>query len=174
MVGYPVTVAIPPLPEGFTSALPITFPCTAVRLVPASRLLANDYNPNKVATPEMELLRHSIAEDGFTQPIVTYYDDELDLYLIVDGFHRWTILTREFGCDMVPVVVVEKDVKERIASTIRHNTTGKHKVDLVAVLVEKLLNLGWSDDEIAVHLGMESEEVYRLRQAMGHRDLTAP
>ena len=146
----------------------IAFPCLNTRLVPAAKVVANDYNPNSVASPEMKLLAHSIQEDGVTQPVVTYYDPEADLYVVVDGYHRYTILTQWFKLPEIPVVIIEKDIKDRMASTIRHNRArGKHKVDMMSVLVEKLLKLGWADVEIARHLGMEAEEVLRLKQMTG-------
>lgn len=146
----------------------ITFPCLNARLVPAHKVIANDYNPNSVATPEMKLLAHSIEEDGVTQPVVTYYDQETDLYIVVDGYHRFTILTQWFKLPEIPVVVIEKEIKDRMASTIRHNRArGKHKVDMMSVMVEKLLKLGWGDTEIAKHLGMGAEEVLRLKQMTG-------
>lgn len=146
----------------------ITFPVMDVRMVPATQVQANDYNPNKVARPELELLMHSIAEDGVTQPIVTYHDEDIDRYIVVDGFHRYIVLTREFQCSEIPIVVIDKDIKDRMASTIRHNRArGKHQVDLMGEMVEKLLQLGWKETAIAKHLGMEAEEVLRLKQQQG-------
>lgn len=151
---------------------PITFPVLAVRMVPAQKVVANDYNPNRVAREEMQLLIHSIEQDGFTQPVVTFYDAEADIYVVVDGFHRYTVLTEHFACEEIPVVVIDKPIQDRMASTIRHNRArGKHQVDLMSVLVEKLLRLGWTDQEIAQHLGMEAEEVLRLKQLTGLADL---
>jgi ParB-like chromosome segregation protein Spo0J len=116
----------------------------------------------------MELLQHSIEEDGFTEAIVTFYDKEQNMYEVVDGFHRYVILKDELNCNYIPVVVIEKDIKERMASTIRHNRArGVHQVDLMGELVVKLVKLGWNDDRIAEHLGMEYEEVLRLKQTTG-------
>ncbi len=146
----------------------ITFPCLEAKLVPISKVVANDYNPNKVAEQEYELLIHSIEEDGLTQPIVTFYDKQHDLYIIVDGFHRYKALRDHFKCEQIPVVVIEKDIKQRMASTVRHNRArGKHQVDLVADLVKSLLAKGWDDKRIAVHLGMTEEEIVRLKQVVG-------
>ena len=146
----------------------ITFPCLDTKLVPISKVVANDYNPNSVASPEMKLLIRSIEADGVTQPVVTFYDEMVDLYIVVDGFHRYTILKDHFKCDEIPVVVIKKDIKDRMASTIRHNRArGKHQVDMMSILVEKLIKLGWSDIQIAKHLGMEAEEVLRLKQMTG-------
>lgn len=148
--------------------LNVDLPCLKTILVPYNKVRANDYNPNKVANREMNLLKHSIEEDGFTEAIVTFYDKEQDVYEVVDGFHRYVILNDKFKCDYIPVVVIEKDIKERMASTIRHNRArGVHQVDLMGELVVKLVKLGWNDDKIAKHLGMEYEEVLRLKQTTG-------
>lgn len=150
----------------------ITFPCMNPKLVPAGKVVSNDYNPNYVASPEMKLLAHSIEEDGFTQAIVTFYDPELDQYVVVDGFHRYIILRDHFKCPEIPVVVIDRDITDRMAATIRHNRArGKHQVDMMSVLVEKLLKLGWDDIDIANHLGMEAEEVLRLKQMTGYAGL---
>lgn len=106
-------------------------PVYNVIAVPVEKVTANDYNPNVVAPPEMKLLELSIWEDGFTMPCVCYYDKENDKYIIVDGFHRYTVLKtsrrifeREKG--MLPVVVIDKDLSNRISSTIRHNRARVH------------------------------------------------
>lgn len=152
----------------------ITFPCLSARLVPAGKVQANDYNPNHVASPEMKLLAHSIEEDGVTQPVVTFYDADIDRYIVIDGYHRYTILTKWFELPEIPVVVVDKPIQDRMASTIRHNRArGKHQVDMMSVMVEKLLKLGWADIDIARHLGMEAEEVLRLKQMTGLAGLFA-
>lgn len=142
-------------------------PVYNVKKVPVDKIEANDYNPNKVATKEMELLYTSIKEDGYTMPIVCYYDENRDKYIVVDGFHRYrTILEhkdiykREDGC--LPVSVIEKDINDRMASTIRHNRArGKHEVELQANLV-KMLKDGWDEIKIMKELGMTLEEVQRL------------
>lgn len=101
-------------------------PVYDVRAVPVEKVFANDYNPNVVAPPEMRLLELSIWEDGFTMPCVCYYEEETDRYILVDGFHRYRVLKtskriyeREKG--LLPVVVIQKDISNRMASTIRHN-----------------------------------------------------
>lgn len=152
----------------------IKFPVLDVRMVLAAKVVANDYNPNRVASPEYQLLIKSIEEDGVTQPIVTFYDSNTDQYIIVDGFHRWSVLTQHFKCAEIPVVVIEKDLANRMASTIRHNRArGKHQVDLQADLVRSLMQLGWDDPRIAQHLGMTEEELLRLKQAVGVARLLA-
>lgn len=115
----------------------------------------------------MELLYTSIKEDGYTMPIVCYYDEKRDKYTIVDGFHRYSIIkkykniyNREGGC--LPVSVINKDINNRMASTIRHNRArGKHQVELQANLVA-MLKEGWDEVRIMKELGMTLEEVQRL------------
>jgi ParB-like chromosome segregation protein Spo0J len=146
----------------------ITFPVMDVKMVAASKVKANDYNPNKVASPEMELLAISIMADGVTQPIVTFYDSEADQYIVIDGFHRYTVLTKRFKCKEVPVVVVDKPLADRMASTVRHNRArGKHQVNLMSDLLLSMIKSGMSDSQVAKHLGMSAEEVLRLKQQTG-------
>lgn len=147
-------------------------PVYNVIAVPLGKVLANDYNPNHVAKREMKLLYQSIKEDGYTMPIVCYYDKENDKYIIVDGFHRYTIMLkyknifdRENG--MIPVSVIDKDINDRMASTIRHNRArGKHEVELQASLVG-MLKAGWDELKIMKELGMTLEEVQRLMGVKG-------
>lgn len=145
--------------------------------VPISKIVANSYNPNSVATPEMELLETSIWEDGYTMPVVCYYKKDDDLYEIVDGFHRYTILKtsqrifdREKG--MLPVVVIDKDDSNRMASTIRHNRArGVHSIELMSNIVSELTKSGMSDAWILKHIGMDKDELLRLKQITGLADL---
>lgn len=142
-------------------------PVYNVIAVPIEKIQANDYNPNHVAKREMELLYQSIKCDGYTMPIVCFYDESIDKYIIVDGFHRYTIMLRyksiydrEGG--VLPVSVIEKDISDRMASTIRHNRArGKHEVELQASLVG-MLKSGWDELKIMKELGMTLEEVQRL------------
>jgi quercetin dioxygenase-like cupin family protein len=148
-------------------------PVYTVRRVPMEKVKANDYNPNKVAPPEMQLLETSIWEDGYTQPIVTYYDDEQDKYIVVDGFHRYStmfnserIRNREQG--MLPIVVINKQLGERMASTIRHNRArGSHNIELMSGIVAELVEMGKSDRWICQHIGMSPDELLRLKQITG-------
>jgi len=141
--------------------------------VPVDKIRANEYNPNRVAPPEMELLYQSIKEDGYTMPIVCYYHEEDDMYEIVDGFHRYTVMLkykdiyeREGGC--LPVSVIDKPISERMASTIRHNRArGTHNIDLMSNIVAELVEMGKSDHWIAKHLGMDVDEILRLKQITG-------
>lgn len=150
----------------------LEFPCMQPKLVPIEKVVANNYNPNKVAKPEMELLYKSILEDGLTMPIVTFYDDKIDKYVIVDGFHRYTIVKDYFKSDVVAISIIDKDIKQRMASTVRHNRArGVHKVDLQADMVVDLLKKGWNDNDISKELGMTLEEVLRLKQQAGIAEL---
>ncbi len=141
--------------------------------VPIEKIDPNDYNPNSVAPPEMRLLYESIKLDGYTMPIVCYYDKEADRYIIVDGFHRYRVMLdhkdiyeREGG--MLPVSVIDKPLDKRMASTIRHNRArGSHDVDLMSNIITELHELGRSDAWICKHLGMDKDELLRLKQITG-------
>ena len=150
----------------------LEFPCMQPKLVSIDKVVANNYNPNKVAKPEMELLYKSILEDGLTMPVVTFYDDKIDKYVIVDGFHRYTIVKDYFKSDVIAISVIDKDIKQRMASTVRHNRArGVHKVDLQADMVVDLLKKGWNDNDISKELGMTLEEVLRLKKQTGIAEL---
>ena len=152
----------------------IQFPVLNVKMVPIEKVIANDYNPNKVATPEMELLKHSIEEDGYTQPIVTYYDKENDTYIVVDGFHRYRCAKEFFGLKEVPIVTIDKDLNNRMASTIRHNRArGTHQIIDMSKIVLDLTKNGWSEEQISKHLGMELDEIIRLKQISGLKEAFA-
>lgn len=148
-------------------------PVYSVISVPIEKIKPNTYNPNAVAPPEMKLLYESIKEDGYTMPIVCYYSRESDIYVIVDGFHRYRIMLdhtdiyeRENG--MLPVSVIRKPIDQRMASTIRHNRArGSHNVDLMSNIVKELQEMGRSDAWISRHLGMERDEILRLKQITG-------
>ena len=128
-------------------------PVYNVKPIPVEKVEANSYNPNSVATPEMKLLETSIWEDGYTQPIVCYFDKEKQKYIIVDGFHRYTILKeskrifeRENG--MLPVVLIDKEITERMASTIRHNRArGSHDIGLMSSIVKEMVESQIKDDK---------------------------
>ena len=148
-------------------------PVYNVKKVPIDKIQANTYNPNHVAPPEMKLLYDSIKEDGYTMPIVCYYLADIDKYEIVDGYHRYTVMLthkdiydREGGC--LPVVVIDKDISNRMASTVRHNRArGSHDIDLMVNIVKELHESGMSDAWILKHLGMDPEELLRLKQISG-------
>ena len=152
-------------------------PVYNVQAVPIEKIQANSYNPNSVAMPEMKLLYQSIKEDGYTMPIVCYYLLEIDKYEIVDGFHRYKVMLthkdifeRENG--LLPVVTIEKDLSNRMASTIRHNRArGSHEVDLMVNIVSELTKAGMSDAWILKNIGMDADELLRLKQLSGLADL---
>ena len=148
-------------------------PVYNVIAVPIEKVQPNTYNPNTVAPPEMKLLYESIRIDGYTMPIVCYYSKSEDLYIIVDGFHRYRVMLehrdiyeREKG--LLPVSVIDKPIDQRMASTIRHNRArGSHDVDLMSNIVKELHEFGRSDTCISKHLGMDKDEILRLKQITG-------
>lgn len=148
-------------------------PVYKVIAVPVEKVSANSYNPNVVAPPEMKLLEISIWEDGYTMPCVCYYIADEDRYELVDGYHRYLtmktskrIYEREKG--LLPVVVIEKDLSNRIASTIRHNRArGSHSVELMSNIVAELAKAGMSDAWIMRNIGMDKDEILRLKQISG-------
>lgn len=152
-------------------------PVYAVKAVPLSKIRSNAYNPNSVAPPEMKLLELSIWEDGFTMPVVCYYIADEDVYEIVDGYHRYVTLRdsdriREREEGLLPVVVIEKDISNRMASTIRHNRArGSHSIELMTNIVAELVEAGMSDAWILRHIGMDKDELLRLKQITGLADL---
>lgn len=152
-------------------------PVSNVRWVPVEKVTANDYNPNSVARNEMRLLYISVLHDGYTQPIVTVYDADQDMYVIVDGFHRYLICKTykdiaERTGGRVPIVVIDKPINDRMASTVRHNRArGKHSVDGMASMVFAMLDNGWADDAICNEMGLEAEELVRLKHITGFSKL---
>lgn len=155
-------------------------PVYSVIAVPIEKIHANSYNPNAVAPPEMKLLEISIWEDGYTMPIVCYRipgtEDEFE---IVDGYHRYTTMLTsprifERECGMLPVVVIDKDETNRMASTIRHNRArGSHSIELMSNIVAELTKAGMSDAWILRHIGMDKDELLRLKQITGLAELFA-
>jgi ParB-like chromosome segregation protein Spo0J len=157
-------------------------PVDFVRWVKSESVYANDYNPNSVAPPEMELLRLSIAADGYTQPIVAMRDSGAEISEVIDGFHRHRVGkeckdVRERIHGYLPLVNINADrtdKSDRMASTIRHNRArGEHRVSSMADIVVELKRRFWSDAKIAVELGMDSDEVLRLTQVTGLAGLFA-
>ena len=148
-------------------------PVYNIQRIPIEKIQANSYNPNSVAPPEMKLLYQSIKEDGYTMPIVCYYLEDIDKYEIVDGFHRYTtmlkhkdIYEREEG--YLPVSVIDKPVSDRMASTIRHNRArGSHSIELMTNIVAELVDAGMSDAWILKNIGMDADELLRLKQISG-------
>lgn len=148
-------------------------PVYNVIAVPIDKVTANDYNPNKVAPPEMALLETSIWEDGYTQPVVTVYDPENDKYVVIDGFHRFLTLKnsdriRERENGLLPCVVLNKEMSDRMASTIRHNRArGSHNIELMSTIVSELVEMGKGDAWICKHIGMSPDELLRMKQITG-------
>lgn len=156
-----------------------TSPVYNLMPVPIDKIRANAYNPNVVAPPELELLELSIWEDGYTMPCVCYYLPDEDIYELVDGFHRYTVMKtskriydREKGS--LPIVVIHKDLSNRMASTIRHNRArGTHNIELMTNIVSELKKSGMTDEWIMKNIGMDKDELLRLKQISGLADLFA-
>lgn len=158
----------------------ISEPVDCVIWAKSDTVTANDYNPNSVAPPEMKLLEHSITEDGYTQPIVSWQRE--GAYEVIDGFHRHRVgkeshAVRQRILDYLPLVVINsgrEDKGDRMAATIRHNRArGKHKVDAMSDIVIELKRRRWSDEKIGKELGMDPDEVLRLTQVSGLAELFA-
>lgn len=155
--------------------LGLPHPVTGVKLVKVESVRGNDYNPNVVAPPEMRLLQLSIRKDGLTMPVVVAPDVEPrdGEYVVVDGFHRRTVVhscqdVRDSLGGYLPVVELDKSVEDRITSTVRHNMArGTHQVELSAKLVTTLTKHNWSNERISEELGMDADEVLRLKQVTG-------
>lgn len=153
-------------------------PTDFVKWVKNENVIANDYNPNKVAPPEMQLLEVSIDHDGYTQPIVTWpHDDQIE---VIDGFHRHRVgkeskVVNKRVMGYLPTVIIRNertDKKDRIASTIRHNRArGKHTVDAMSEIVLELKKRNWRNTRIARELGMDEDEILRLCQISGLEDI---
>ncbi len=157
-------------------------PVDCVLWVKSRDVAANDYNPNSVAPPEMKLLEHSISEDGYTQPIVVWWNDEKKCYEVVDGFHRNRVGKESASIQKrihghLPVSVANQDRSDRgdrIAATIRHNRArGKHSIDGMTEIIVELKRRFWSDEKIGTELGMDADEVLRLSQISGLADMFA-
>lgn len=153
-------------------------PVDLVLWVKGCEVIANDYNPNVMAPGEKKLLQRSLQEDGFTQPVVV--SEDKGRYMVVDGFHRQLLGKRESGAGKrlkgwLPVTCINPERKgqaERIASTIRHNRArGKHQITSMSDIVRDLARLGWDDERISQELGMDRDEVLRLKQISGLTEL---
>lgn len=155
--------------------LGINHPSLNVQLVKANKVIGNDYNPNSVAPPEMKLLKLSISKDGVTMPIVVCDtpDNKKYPYTVVDGFHRTTVIQQDKQINeslhgYVPVSRLNKKMEDRITSTVRHNMArGTHQVELSAKLVTMLKKHNWTNARIGIELGMDADEVLRLKQITG-------
>lgn len=148
-------------------------PVDLVLWVDKNEVVANNYNPNSVAPKEMELLYTSIKEDGYTQPIVVYRDEALGKFVIVDGFHRNLVLRKYADINercngRLPVVVIKKDLDQRMASTVRHNRArGSHSVDGMINIVHRMMKDGKSEKEICEKLGMSRTEFVKMGYVTG-------
>jgi ParB-like chromosome segregation protein Spo0J len=154
------------------SLSPFTEPVDIIRWVKADKVFANEYNPNIVASPEMKLLYLSIKLDGYTQPIVCYNNGD-GTYEVVDGFHRNRVGKEYKDINKrikgyLPIVVIDKPIDERMGSTIRHNRArGTHQIRNMSEVVVDLSKMGWSDEDICKKMGMELDEVIKLKQISG-------
>lgn len=152
-------------------------PVDFVRWVKLEDVMPNDYNPNIVPKRELQLLKHSIEKDGYTQPIVTIYDEEKKKYVIVDGFHRYFVMKHydsiKKSCGgLLPIVIIKGDINDLMASTIRHNRArGQHQIIGMSDVIFKMLENGWSDEDICKELGMEADELVRLKHITGFSKL---
>lgn len=151
---------------------PIQLPCLNVQIVEIDRVQANNYNPNAVPDNNMALLEESILANGFCFPVVTVWDPDTEKYVIVDGFHRYTIFRDRLGARQLPIIVLEHDISQRMSATVQFNRArGVHQVELMGDLVRALVEQGIDDADIAQRLGMEPEEVFRLKQITGIAEL---
>lgn len=154
---------------------PFEEPVDCVRWIPTDKVKANEYNPNKVASAEMKLLHTSIKLDGYTQPIVAYKLDNGE-YEVVDGFHRNRVGKEYKDINQrihgyLPLVILDKPLDERIGSTIRHNRArGTHQIRSMSEIVIDLAKAGWTDEEICKKIGMELDEVIKLKQITGLKE----
>lgn len=148
-------------------------PVYNIQRIPIEKIRGNSYNPNVTAPPEFNLLEKSILEDGYTMPIVCYYDENEDMYEIVDGFHRYLVMKKSQIIAKrenysLPVSIIDKPLENRIASTIRHNRArGTHSIELMKEIVQQLVESGLSDQWIMKNIGMDKDELLRLKQLTG-------
>jgi ParB-like chromosome segregation protein Spo0J len=149
----------------------IALPCLDVFVVPIEQIQANTYNPNHVSPDRMELLRTSIYDNGFCFPVVTSWADDLQKYVVIDGFHRYLTFLNE-GAKEIAIIDLKLTDAQRMQATIQFNRArGIHSVELMGDLVRALAEQGAEDEDIARKLGMEGEEVYRLKQITGIAEL---
>lgn len=148
-------------------------PVYNVKKVHIDKIRANDYNPNIVAPAELKLLEQSILNDGYTMPIVCFYIETEEIYEIVDGYHRFLVMKNSEEISKreeykLPVVTIDKPISERVASTIRHNRArGTHSIDSMVEIIQNLIEAGLSDQWIMKNIGMDKDELLRLKQLSG-------
>lgn len=151
----------------------IAVPCANTILVNRALVIANTYNPNHVSDDKLELLRRSIVDNGFAFPVVTIWDDDQQLFVVVDGFHRYLISGPKWlGMSHVPLAVLSHNATQRMLATWQFNKArGAHEVDLDADLIRALIQQGMEEEEIAKHLGIDLDTVYRYKQVAGIAEL---
>lgn len=151
----------------------ILVPCANTLLVRVDLIIANRWNPNSVSDDKMQLLRESIASNGFCFPVVAIWDDDRQCFVIIDGFHRYTIGGPSWlDFDYIPLVVLQHDMTKRMVATMQFNRArGTHAVDLDADVIRALIEQGLSDEQVAEKLGMEVDAVYRYKQITGVAEL---
>lgn len=175
--GNELIVVINKLKTILANRSPFKFnPIEKVQWVRHNELIPNDYNPNKMALTERKLLEVSIKENGFTQPIVVQRTGVG--FMIIDGYHRYNITENNkdikgHTLGYVPVVILEQDERAALmAATVRHNRArGSHQISLMSELVKELSQLGLTEQDIGTKLGMDADEVLRLKQITGLREL---
>ena len=152
---------------------PLPVPAMQTILVRAELVVENLYNPNSVSPDKMELLAQSVRDNGFCFPIVTVWDPEQDLLVVIDGAHRRLVLGPAWlDCDYIPVVVLPHDMQRRLAATWQFNKArGVHQVDLDAELIRRLIQQGVSEEEVAERLGVDLDTVHRYKQVTGVAEL---
>jgi hypothetical protein len=166
------TFTIPDAPIIHTKKGDIRLTSQCAIVVPIELVQANTYNPNHVDDKNMELLGVSIIDNGFCFGVVTVWDKELQKFIVVDGFHRYLYFKDTLQADCISVYVLEQSAAQRMAATVQFNRArGVHQVDLMGDLVKSLFEQGQDDEEIATQLGMEIEEVFRLKQITGIAEL---
>lgn len=150
----------------------VTLPLLDIHIVDIEKVQANTYNPNHVAPHNMELLEESILSNGFCFAVVTVYDPDSDKYIIVDGFHRYLLFRDYLQATQIPIIILKHNMAQRMEATVQFNRArGVHQVELMGDLVQALVGQGVDDQEIAQKLGMEIEEVFRLKQITGIAEL---
>lgn len=150
----------------------ILCPCFDTIMVDIDLVQANNYNPNNVSSDNMKLLETSIIENGMCFPVVTIWSPDDEKYIIIDGFHRYTIFKDYLEAKELPIVVLNHDIKQRMSATVQFNRArGVHQVEMMGDLVKALVEQGMEEDDISKQLGMQLEEVFRLKQITGVAEL---
>lgn len=153
----------------------IEVPCCNTLLVKTSLIVANAYNPNFVPSEKMELLRQSILDNGFCFPVVAIWDDDLQKFCIIDGFHRSIIGGPGWlDFDYLPLVFLKHNIAQRMAATVQFNKArGVHQVDLDAEVIRAMIEQGMDETDISIHLGIDVDTIYRYKQLTGVAELFA-